>query len=86
MILTDEEIGNLYGEWCKNPNPPYTRFMQVVAQAQDRKTRKKIHDWGNEPCPHRNSDFPYPDNVPPELQILKRECRDCWQSLLKEGE
>jgi len=40
---------------------------------------KKIGEWGNEPCPHRNNDFPFPKAVPSELQMLKRECRDCWQ-------
>jgi hypothetical protein len=40
---------------------------------------KKIGEWGNEPCPHRNNDFPFPKAVPSELQMPKRECRDCWQ-------
>ena len=40
---------------------------------------KKIGEWGNEPCPHRNNDFPFPKAVPTELQMLKHECRDCWQ-------
>jgi hypothetical protein len=40
---------------------------------------KKIGEWGNEHCPHRNNDFPFPEAVPSELQMPKRECRDCWQ-------
>jgi hypothetical protein len=81
MILTDEEIGNLYGEWCKNPNPPYTRFMQVVAQAQDRKTRKATHDWGNESCPHNHRGKLTKIGIEP---LSKRECPTCWQSLIGE--
>lgn len=81
MILTDEEIGNLYGEWCKNPNPPYTRFMQVVAQAQDRKTRKATHDWGDEVC----REHPRIVNGV-QHNTCKRRCNKCWQSLLKEVE
>ncbi len=43
--------------------------------------------FGNEPCPHRLNDFPCPDSVPPELQLRKRDCPDCWQALEEpEGE
>jgi len=53
-------------------------ISKIIAEARADQN-KKIGEWGNEPCPHRNNDFPFPKAVPTELQMLKRECRDCWQ-------
>ena len=52
---------------------------QVCPKPEQMMICPKIGEWGNEPCPHRNNDFPFPKAVPTELQMLKRECRDCWQ-------
>jgi hypothetical protein len=53
--------------------------IDLPSGKEARADQKKIGEWGNEPCPHRNNDFPFPKAVPTELQMLKRECRDCWQ-------
>ena len=55
---------------------PYNNPQEAAIRADQ---NKKIGEWGNEPCPHRNNDFPFPKAVPTELQMLKHECRDCWQ-------
>jgi hypothetical protein len=55
---------------------PYNNPQEAAIRADQ---NKKIGEWGNEPCPHRNNDFPFPKAVPSELQMPKRECRDCWQ-------
>lgn len=68
---------------------------KIVAKAQHEKDmayiaqcvadeRERIIKWGEEPCPHRDNDFPDTDNVPPYLQLSKRECIDCWNEL-KQG-
>jgi len=47
---------------------------------------KEVVEWMDEWCPHRDNDFPCPDNVPDELRLHKRDCPDCWQAFLKEIE
>jgi TolA-binding protein len=65
-----------------NLNQETIPTLEAEAKAE---AYNEIGEWGNEPCPHRNSDFPCPDNVPEELQLKKRECRDCWQEKFKSG-
>ncbi len=55
--------------------------IQVLIRPMIDKAKRDFIKWGDEPCPHRNSDFPRPDHVPEELQLKKSDCRDCRQSL-----
>lgn len=92
-LLTDEEINKIKlntinrDHYCDPKtgecfDPAEETYIKEGARAQ----AKKILDWGNEPCSHRDNDFPCPDYVPPELQFPKRECRDCWDELRRLSE
>ena len=41
---------------------------------------RRVIEWADEWCPHRDNDFPCPDNVPDELRLRKWDCPDCWQA------
>ncbi len=71
ILLTDEEIaairdsGDVWGE--------RDTLMMASAKAQ----LKKVHGYGNEPCPHIVHSGVY-------AVLDKRSCSECWQSLLDE--
>ncbi len=73
--LTDEEI-----DLCQD-NMDLADILaceHAIAQAQ----LKKVHSWGDEPCPHSHT-IPAIGNIPP-THLHKRACDKCWQALLEE--
>jgi len=73
ILLTDEEIhsaGRVNTEFKDTSNGVVCEESYDLNKILKAQL-KKIYDWGNEPCPHWVGD-------------LKRECPDCWQTLLEE--
>ena len=69
--------------WKEHPKATLTLHEKTIATVQAKFTAKQIYGWGKTPCPHRDNDFPRPDAVPPELQLPKYWCEDCWNELLE---
>ncbi len=61
-----------WGEWAYR-----TRLEQITKEVYAQAQAKKIHDWGNEGCPHSKERY---------LRPKKHECHQCWQSLKEAGE
>ena len=76
MLLTDEEIFKVV--FGKEPidkewvNSCLPLYRDKIAKAQ----LNKLHKWGNETCTCKG-DY---------INIKRRQCDECWQSLLKEIE
>ena len=73
--LTEVEKAGIYGRFSRLVGRSkvaigYHTLGDMVAKAQ----LAKVHDWGEERCPHRDRGI-----------TRKRECGQCWDSL-KEGE
>jgi len=71
--LTGKELDKLWVEYEQSDPQQVTDFGIVVAKAQ----LKKVHGWGDEPCPHGYL-------APDTSKANKHECPECWQALLKE--
>jgi hypothetical protein len=75
ILLTPKEIGNnldLYKEKiypCSDGSFVSTVNVDAVVTAQ----LKKLLNWGDERCPHWNSEW-----------HLKHYCPKCWAELIKE--
>ena len=79
VLLSDEKIALLFET---------QGHSGLLAQSVAKEQLKQVAEWGNEPCPHSQlpsdtSNCYQPLNLTP---LKKRECPECWQSLLKELE
>ncbi len=80
MLLTDEEI-HVIADSVEEP------FWYTLIDAGARAQLKKVYDWGQEDCPHDTT-----EGVGGDLDdlggtiywSLKKNCDECWQSLLDE--
>ena len=84
ILLTPEEINNIGKNWyeteCKAPTKAQrlklARVNSIILHSAIAKAQaKKIVAWGDEKCPHWNSEW-----------HLKHYCPKCWQELQKECE
>jgi len=89
-VMSEEQIIEAIKEARKDPVKAYARYRAVSSkQAKltwpiaEKAGIKRVIDWSNEWCPHRDNDFPCPDHVPDELRLHKRDCPDCWQAFLE---
>ena len=69
ILLTPEELAEL--QFYQEPDNESIGYEKNIAKAQ----AKKILKWGDELCPHWNSEW-----------HLKHYCPKCWQELQKECE
>lgn len=72
MLLTDEEIVELNGNCIEVMGRPLTKGEAI--KAGSRAQLKKVVEWGDEIC------LGHP--VQPRIPIIKRQCTECWKSLL----
>ncbi len=73
--LTDEEIEYEIKYVYEHNTLPIEVLLKPLIQSTNKAQLKKVHDWGNEDCPH---------NPKPIRLKVKRGCIACWQALLEE--
>jgi hypothetical protein len=77
-LLTDEFLTDvLSGESCKHI--PENKSCGYVLNESSDCLECQVNQIQAQLLKCHQSDFPFPKAVPSELQMPKRECRDCWQ-------
>ena len=71
ILLTKKERDKLWEEYEKNDPRQEEEWGNIVAKTQ----LKRVVEWAEEDCLHF-----------PTITMSKRQCTECWQSLLKEEE
>ncbi len=76
-----KQVEQARDEAIKATTDAWDSYCTELLKQEREKVAQEIFNEMDKPCPHRDNDFPCPDTVPEELQILRRDCPDCMKQL-----